>query len=396
MKIASITTTPIRMHVTHAPYTTMGAGSKHHWGKRSRTTVKRPLPILEYLLVTLRTDEGLTGVGESPVDIGFFGHTLEDVQTAIEDYLGPQLIGHDPYDREYIMSLIDFRGNSCAKAGIDLALHDLLGKSLGVPVSTLLGGRHQTRVPVAVEIAGGAPDAMAQECLRFMGLGVRAFKPKIGGYPDEDADRLHAIREAVGPDISIRADANQGYNPKEAIRLCRLAERYNVGLELLEQPVPAWDLQGMALVRRSVDTLIEADESCYTMHDALQLVRHEAADVINIKIGKAGGLYQAKKIAAVAEAAGLKCVLGTAFGLGVEMAAKLHLAASTLAVIDAVEFTEIGLHSNLLATPYDSAFGLPLVDGCLPVPSEPGLGVTLDAEAVREATLEHKVPIGEP
>lgn len=396
MKIASITTTPIRMHVTHAPYTTMGAGSKHHWGKRSRTTVKRPLPILEYLLVTLRTDEGLTGVGESPVDIGFFGHTLEDVQTAIEDYLGPQLIGHDPYDREYLMSLIDFRGNSCAKAGIDLALHDLLGKSLGVSVSTLLGGRHQTRVPVAVEIAGGAPDAMAQECLRLMGLGVRAFKPKIGGYPDEDADRLHAIREAVGPDISIRADANQGYNPKEAIRLCRLAERYNVGLELLEQPVPAWDLQGMALVRRSVDTLIEADESCYTMHDALQLVRHEAADVINIKIGKAGGLYQAKKIAAVAEAAGLKCVLGTAFGLGVEMAAKLHLAASTLAVVDAVEFTEIGLHSNLLATPYDSAFGLPLVDGCLPVPSEPGLGVTLDAEAVREATLEHKVPIGEP
>lgn len=396
MKIASITTTPIRMHVTHAPYTTMGAGSKHHWGKRSRTTVKRPLPILEYLLVTLRTDEGLTGVGESPVDIGFFGHTLEDVQTTIEDYLGPQLIGHDPYDREYLMSLIDFRGNSCAKAGIDLALHDLLGKSLGVSVSTLLGGRHQTRVPVAVEIAGGAPDAMAQECLRFMGLGVRAFKPKIGGYPDEDADRLHAIREAVGPDISIRADANQGYNPKEAIRLCRLVERYNVGLELLEQPVPAWDLQGMALVRRSVDTLIEADESCYTMHDALQLVRHEAADVINIKIGKAGGLYQAKKIAAVAEAAGLKCVLGTAFGLGVEMAAKLHLAASTLAVVDAVEFTEIGLHSNLLATPYDSAFGLPLVDGCLPVPSEPGLGVTLDAEAVREATLEHKVPIGEP
>lgn len=395
MKIASITTTPIRMHVTHAPYTTMGAGSKHHWGKRSRTTVKRPLPILEYLLVTLRTDEGLTGVGESPVDIGFFGHTLEDVQTAIEDYLGPQLIGHDPYDREYIMSLIDFRGNSCAKAGIDLALHDLLGKSLGVPVSTLLGGRHQTRVPVAVEIAGGAPDAMAQECLRFMGLGVRAFKPKIGGYPDEDADRLHAIREAVGPDISIRADANQGYNPKEAIRLCRLAERYNVGLELLEQPVPAWDLQGMALVRRSVDTLIEADESCYTMHDALQLVRHEAADVINIKIGKAGGLYQAKKIVAVAEAAGLKCVLGTAFGLGVEMAAKLHLAASTLAVVDAVEFTEIGLHSNLLATPYGSAFGLPLVDGCLPVPSEPGLGVTLDAEAVREATLEHKMLRGE-
>ncbi len=377
------------MDVAHAPYSTEGAGSKHHWGKRSRTTAKRPLPVLEYILVTIATDEGLTGVGESPVDIGFFGHTLEDVQAAINDYLGPQLIGHDPFDREYLLGMIDFRGNSCAKAGIDLALHDLLGKALGVPVSTLLGGRHQTHIPVAVEIAGGAPDAMARECLRFRELGVRAFKPKIGGYPSADADRLHAIREAVGPNISIRADANQGYSPKEAIRLCRLAERFEVGLELLEQPVPAWDLQGMAFVRRSVDTLIEADESCYTVHDALQLIRHEAADVINIKIGKAGGLYHAKKIAAVAEAAGLKCVLGTAFGLGIEMAAKLHLAASTLSVVDAVEFTEIGLHTNLLAAPYNSAFALPLVDGCLPVPSGPGLGVMLDAEAVQEATLEY-------
>lgn len=396
MKISSITTTPIRMYVTHAPYSTEGAGSKHHWGKRSRTTIKRPSPILEYILVAINTDEGFTGIGESPVDIGFFGHTLEDVQAAIDDYLGPQLIGHDPFDREYLLSVIDFRGNSCAKAGIDLALHDLLGKLLGVPVSTLLGGRHQTRVPVAVEIAGGAPDAMAQECLRFMELGVRAFKPKIGGYPNQDADRLRAIREAVGPNVSIRADANQGYSPKEAIRLCRLTERYNVGLELLEQPVPAWDLQGMALVRQSVDILIEADESCYTLHDALQLIRHNAVDVINIKIGKAGGLYHAKKIAAVAEAAGLKCVLGTAFGLGVEMAAKLHLAASTLAVVDAVEFTEIGLHANLLTAPYNSTFALPLVDGCLPVPHEPGLGITLDAKAVQQATFGHnKVPEGD-
>jgi L-Ala-D/L-Glu epimerase len=374
------------MDVSHAPYPTEGAGTKHHWGKRSRIFPKRPTPMLEYVLVMIDTDEGITGIGESQVDIGFFGHTLEDVVAALNDYLGPQLVGHDPFDREYLMSLIDFRGHSCAKAGLDLALHDLIGKALGVPVSLLLGGRHKTRIAVSVEIPGGAPAAMAKECLRYMEMGVRAFKPKIGGHPEEDAERLCAIREAVGRSVSIRADANQGYSPKEAVQLCRLAEKSGVGLELLEQPVPAWDLQGMALVRRSVDTLIEADEGCYTMHDALQLIRHEAVDVINIKIGKAGGLYHAKKIAVVAEAAGLRCVLGTAFGLGVEMAAKLHLAASTLLVVDAVEFTEIGLHPNLLASPDDSALALPLEDGCLPVPSGPGLGVNLDLHAVEHYT----------
>lgn len=385
MRIASVSTVPIRLPIPRAPYTTKGAGTKREWGgRRSRVTPKRPSPLLEYVIVRIETDEGVTGIGEAPVDIGFFGETLEEVQAAVEDYLGPQLVGRDPFDREYLMDLIDYRGNACAKSGIDLALHDLMGKALGVPVSALIGGGHRKRVAVAIEIAGGPPEAMAKECVAFMEKGVRAFKPKIGGVPDEDVERLRAIREAVGPEVSIRADANRGYTPKEAIRLCRLAAKRDVGLELLEQPVLPWDLEGMALVRRSVETLIEADESCYTIHDALRILRHEAADVLNVKIAKAGGLWHAKKIAALAEAAGLKCVLGTAFGLGVKIAAKLHLAASTVLVTDAVEFTEIGLHHNLLAAPGDADLALPLDDGCLPVPDGPGLGVQLDEEKLAE------------
>ena len=181
--------------------------------------------------------------------------------------------------------------------------------------------------------------------------------------------------EAERQAAALRADANQGYSPKEAVQFCRLCERYGVGLELLEQPVAAHDLPGMAHVRRSVDTLIEADESCFTPQDALAIIRHEAADVLNIKLGKAGGFTQAKKIAALAEAAGLKCVLGTAFGLGLEIAAKAHLFAALEIVTDAVEFTELSLHGNLLKPPWDSRFALPLEDGCLPVPDGPGLGV---------------------
>ena len=388
MKITRVSTTPIRVPITPVPYSTEGAGTKREWYRLGRVTAERPEPVIEYLIVTVETDEGYVGVGESVTDIGFFGEPIEQVRSLIDLHLGPRLKGADPFDREKLLHSIDFRGNSCAKAGIDLALHDLIGKVLNVPVCTLLGGRVRTRVPVSVEIAGGPPEGMAEFCVASMKRGIRAFKAKIGGIPEDDVERVAAMRAAVGPGISIRADANQGYSVKEAIRFCHLAESRGLGIDLLEQPVAAWDLEGMAHVRASVDTLIEADEAAYSVHDVMNIIRRNAADVINIKIGKAGGLYAAKKIAALAEAAGLKLVLGTAWGLGPEVAAKLHLAASTVGVTDAVEFTEIWLHDNPLASPGKEALGLPLdTDGCLAVPDGPGLGIELDPARVDEFTI---------
>lgn len=388
MKISKVSTKAVSVPWKPAPYSSERAGTKREWGRQIRWSPHQPDPVLNYVIVTIETDEGITGIGEAATDIGFFGEPLEEVKSAIELYLGPRLIGNDPFDREEILNFLDFRGNTCARSGIDLALHDLLGKALGIPVYDLIGGCCRNRVLVAIEFAGGPPDGMARLCADYVEQGVRAFKPKIGGFPDDDAARLKAIREAVGKGISIRADANQGYTPKEAIRLCRLAEKYDVGLELLEQPVPAWDLEGMALVRKSVDTLIEADESAYSPHDVMDIIRHGAADVINIKVAKAGGLYNAKKIAALAEAAGLGCVLGTAFGLGINVAAKLHLAAATRNIIDAVEFTEIMLHDNLLVSPYDRQLMPPLKDGYLSVPTEPGLGVQLDEAKVQNYLID--------
>ncbi|MHB8643869.1 MAG: mandelate racemase/muconate lactonizing enzyme family protein [Gaiellaceae bacterium] len=376
MRITRVSAIPIRIPLPTAPYATENAGTRIDWnGRRSRRSPDRPDPALDYALVRIETDDGVVGIGEAQADLGFFGNTLEELCAAIDQYLGPQLLGRDPFDRELLLDLLDYRENSCARSGIDLALHDLIGRALGVPVSVLLGGTHRRRIEVAVEIAGGAPEDMAAMCTSLVSQGVRAFKAKIGGYVDADVERLSAIREAVGPAVTLRADANQGYQPKEAIRLCRLAERASVGLELLEQPVAAWDLSGMALVRASVDTPIEADESCYTVHDAIQIVRHGAADVLNVKLAKAGGLYTAKKIAVIAESAGLRCVVGTSFGLGVEVAAKLHLAASTMNILDAVEFTELVVHEQLIEQLESGPLALPLRDGCLDVPAGPGLGV---------------------
>ncbi|MBI1337022.1 MAG: hypothetical protein GC164_08680 [Phycisphaera sp.] len=389
MKITRVQSRPIRIPLKRFFYNSKDAGTKCEWdGKLSRVTPKRPSPILEYVLVEIETDEGVTGIGEAPADIGFFGQFLESIGHAIDDYLGPLLVGREPFDIPALMERINFRENSCAKSGIDMALHDLVGKVHNVSVCEMLGGRKRERIPVAVEIAGGSPDDMADECLKYMKMNVRAFKPKIGSYPDKDAQRLRAIREAVGPDVSIRADANRGYTVEEAIELCHLAEKYHVNLELLEQPVDPCDLPGMARVCRETNIPIEADESCFGPGDAAAVVREKAADVLNIKLGKAGGFLNAMRIDALAHAAGLDCVIGTAFGLGLGIAGKLHLASAMERFTGAVEFTELGLHGPLLKGRWDKDLALPLdEDGCLPVPTGPGLGVELDHDQVEHVTV---------
>ena len=390
MKITRVYSQPIRIPLEQFFYNSEWAGTKREWGGRlSRVTPKRPDPILEYLLVFIETDEGLTGIGEAPADIGFFGQTLEGIYYAINDYLGPQLVGKEPDDIAYLMDLIDYRENSSAKSGIDLALHDLNAKIQKQSVCEFLGGRQLERISVAIEIAGGSPEDMANECVKYMEKGVKAFKPKIGSIPKKDAERLRAIREVIGPDASMRADANRGYSPEEAIELCELAEKYEVGLELLEQPVEAWDLPGMARVRQAVNIPIEADESCFGVHDAEAVIRAGAADVLNIKIAKTGGLHNAMKMAALAENEGLRCVLGTAFGIGPKIAAKLHLA-SAVGMTDPVEFTELGLHGPMVEGEWDKKLSLPLdEDGCMPVPTGHGFGITTDPEQVKPFITPH-------
>jgi muconate cycloisomerase len=174
---------------------------------------------------------------------------------------------------------------------------------------------------------------------------------------------------------------------KEAIRICQAAEKLDLGLELLEQPVAEWDLDGMAEIRNSTNILIEADEGAYNRYDVMNIIKKRAADVILIKPAKAGGLYNAKKIVAVAEAAGLQCVIGTGWGLGIKVAAKLQLAASSL-VREAVEFSEVFMHDMLLASPNGSLFAPPLKDGYLSIPKKPGFGVELDEDKVRRFTSD--------
>jgi len=360
----------------------VNAPNKYYSGKKvsgSRRTGDGDAMLLDNVIVKIHTDEGITGVGAAAPDIGFFGEPWESVKLIIDNYMGPRILGMNPFDREFILDTVTRTGgwhNVLATSGIDLALHDLIGKSLGIPVCDLLGGCHQDKILISTEVPRGTPEKMAEHSYEYYKLGVRGFKAKIGSDPVRDANSLKAMREILGPEVSLRADANQAYTPKEAIRLCDLCVKLDVGLELLEQPTKKWDLDGMARITKTVDIPIEADESAFSLFDVMRIIKKGAADVINAKVAKAGGFYGVKKWAAVAESAGLETVVGTEWGIGSQIAAKLHLGGSTKTIHPVIEFTEIMIHDTLLPEP------LKLEDGYLTVPRGPGLGLELDNEKV--------------
>ncbi len=362
----------------------VNAPDKYYTGKAlsgSRRTAADDALILDNIIVKIHTDEGVTGIGAAAPDIGFFGEPWESVKIIIDNYMGPRITGMDPFNREQILHVVTRTGgwhNVLATSGIDLALHDLLGKAMNISVCNLLGGCHQDKILLSTEVPRGVPEKMAEHSLEYYEQGVRGFKAKVGSDPLRDALSLKAMREALGDKVSIRADANQAYTPKEAIKMCQLSQKFDVDLELLEQPTKKWDLDGMARITKTVDIPIEADESAFSLFDVMRIIKKGAADVINAKVAKAGGFYGVKKWAAVAEAAGLATVVGTEWGVGSQIAAKLHLGGSTKNIHPVIEFTEIMIHETLLSEP------LELKDGYLDVPTGPGLGLELDPEKIEQ------------
>ena len=335
--------------------------------------------ILSNVIVKIFTDVGIIGIGEAACD------TVEPVsvvKTMIDDHMAPRLIGKDPYDWKCLIDLVSWdtaRGATrFSTSGIDLALFDLIGKALGVPVYTLLGGCWRNKVLATIEVPRGSPEKMAEHCYEYYRKGVRGIKAKIGSNPEKDAECIQAIRQKLGNEISLRADANCGYSVKEAIRFCNFVEKLDVDLELLEQPVVQHDLLGMKEVKDSTLIPISADESAYSLSQVQQIIKLNAVDIINTKCAKASGINGVVQWATLAESAGLDIQIGTEWGLGLKVAAKLHLGGSIKNAHPAVEFTEFMIHDLLLKDP------LTLTDGYLTIPNDPGLGLELDEDKLEE------------
>jgi len=278
------------------------------------------------IIVKISTDYGVVGWGESSPSERVTGESVETV-VKILDRIAPRLIGECPLRIEQNVELMDslISGNPAAKAAIDMALHDILGKTACKPLFMLMGG-YRTQVLTDITLSIKSPKEMARDAAKAVKKGFKALKVKVGVNPTEDLERIKRIREAVGETIELRIDANQGWTPKQAIEVLNKMEKFNI--QFAEQPVPAENLKGLTEVKRNSPIPIMADESVHSPEDALRLIQAEAVDLINIKLMKSGGILKARKIAAIAESAGIPCMIGCMGESEVGIAAGAHLAAA--------------------------------------------------------------------
>lgn len=290
----------------------------------------------QYVLVRIHDEQGRVGLGEASVTSIWSGETQAGTIAMIRQEFEPLLKGADPFDLEWISRQMDRKvfGNSFAKGAIEMAVLDLQGKILGVPVYKLLGGsarETQATTGIRLKFVVGAvePVVAAQRAHRMVESGWKSIKVKIGrhDHPRVDVERLRAVRDAIGPDTWLSVDANGGYTVEQAIWVAPHLEKLDVAL--FEQPTRRGDHVAMAAVRRRSGIPIMADESVFTPHDALEVIRHEAADVMSLYPGKHGGIRTTQQIAKMAEAAGIPCTIGSNLEREVATAAMAHVTTCT-------------------------------------------------------------------
>lgn len=335
-------------------------------------------PVNEGFLLRLEADDGSEGYGYCAAAF-HYGINYGGLRSALDTFR-PLLEGRDPFAYEAIMEDLDhaLHQNLQAKAAVDIALHDLMARSLGLPVYQLIGGLVRETIPVIRILGLKEPQDMAANAQKLVDQGYQYLKIKVDGDLRKDVARLRAIREQVGPDVHFTIDANQSYGPKEAIAAIEAMEEF--GLDLVEQPVRADDFDGLAAVTRAVKTVVEADESAKSVPDIFRLLQLRAVDSISIKLMKLGGFRNAKLVAGMCKAADVRCRVGAAVGSRIVNAACAHFIASTVNISYACE---IGEFARLLNDP---AEGLEVENGVIHVPQTPGLGVSIKRPAAALAS----------
>lgn len=332
------------------------------------------------IVVTMETDEGITGYGECDPWPLFTGDSAESAGLVIEKHLAPMLMGKDPTNINELHRTMDaiIRNQHLAKSAIDMAAHDIFGKALGVPVHKLLGGSRREKMRCMWSIGGSTPEESAAEVLEAKRLGYYGCMIKIGG-PDYklDAARTRAVREAVGKDYPLIVDANQGWDVDTAIRYWKLIR--DCDILFFEQPLQSWDVQGMAKVRRAIDIPLSADEGVMTMQDARNLIQAEAVDIFSIKVTKNGGIAPAKAICELAAANGIQVFFNSMIEEGITQAASLQIGATCSNIVTTIGhayFSPNRLKSDI--STYHK-FIRP-EEGSVYIPQGPGLGIELDED----------------
>lgn len=339
--------------------------------KKPFKTALRTVESVEDIIVKIETDTGNIGYGEAPPTGVITGDTKGAIIGAIEDHIKKHLIGMDIENMEEIMLKLDksIVNNTSAKAAVDIAIYDLYGQLYNAPVYKLLGG-YRKEIITDITISVNSPEEMAQDSIEAIKKGYKTLKIKVGDSDNAalDIKRMKAIREAIGYNVNLRIDANQGWNAKEAVYTLRKMEDAGLNIELVEQPVPAHDLKGLKLVTDNVTIPVLADESVFSPKDAITIMQMGAADLINIKLMKTGGIHNALKICSIAEIYGVECMLGCMLESKVSVTAAVHLAAAKNVI------TKIDLDGPILCREDPIDGGAIFRDYRITLTDDPGFG----------------------
>jgi L-Ala-D/L-Glu epimerase len=370
MKIVSVKATPIWQTV-NPRLAIISAAGKH--------------PESHYVLVTVNTDDGLTGYGEAAVVPVWSGETQAGAEQIVREVFAPLLQGANPLHVGLLTQSMDrvVIGNPFVKAAIEMALLDVAARALNIPVHALLGGpRRPLEIGLKFSIGAFPPPEAARLARHAMEIGLRAVKVKVGLDVAEDIARVESVRSEVGENFRVAVDANGGWTEADARRALPHLERLKVNA--LEQPLRRGDFRGCAHLRRHTSIPIMLDESIFTAQDALEAIRADACDLISIYPGKNGGILRSFQIAQMAAAAGLQCTLGSNLEMDLGTAAMLHLAVAVPELATAVDHDIIGplyYEQHFTRTP------IRFRNGCAVLPEGPGLGVA--AELSQEGATLH-------
>ncbi len=333
-------------------------------------TALRSVSSVEDVIVEIHTDTGHVGYGEAPPTGAITGDTTGAIIGALKDHLIKTIVGRDVDEFEDLIQAVNkcIVKNTSAKAAVDMALYDLYGQLYKLPVYKLFGGARK-KIVTDITISVNDPEVMAEDTKNAVERGYDTLKVKVGVNPDLDLARLTAVRATAGPDKRIRIDANQAWSPKQAVRLLNQMQEKGLGIELVEQPVPAHDFEGLKFVTERSYVPVLADESVFSPEDAVKIMQMGAADLINIKLMKCGGLYNALKIATAAELYGVECMIGCMLEAKISVNAAVHLACARKII------TKIDLDGPVLCSEDPIQGGSVFNEKEISVSEDPGLGI---------------------
>lgn len=338
-------------------------------------------------IVRITATGGAIGLGNVDPVPGYSEESIAQTLQALQTVFAPVVMGLDPSNIHVVLQHIEAAAPDFldAKAAIEMACVDLTARSLGIPVHAYFGGAVKDTLLFNAWIGILPPDKAAAETAGWQKRGFRSAKIKVGGGIEADRDRVKAVREAVGPRFALRIDANAGYDADTSVRLAHMMSPFD--LQLFEQPVPADDIAGMARVRRESGGIpVMADESVLDHASLIRIIQAGAADIVKVKVMKQGGMVHTRRMIATAEAAGIRCVLGHGFGLGVNTMAEIMLAATSPNVMDGLECVGPLKTSDDIVTRK-----LDLSSGSIALPGGPGLGVALDEAKLERYQFEARV-----